>query len=165
MLPVPGHLACSLILYRCFRLNLFIVVLAAFLPDIIDKPLRYVFHVFPFGRNIMHNIPGVFLISLIVFVCLGRKKALSWGIGHLGHILSDAFESIIAGNKFLIPWLWPFVSYDFSIWSEHTLANFEFNIHLFIIESLLFVLSILLIWPQRKIIKDELLCILRIRRN
>lgn len=147
MIPIPGHLAGGIIIYKVFRLEALVVLLATFFPDLFDKPLRYVFHIFPFGRNVMHSLPGLFFVSAAVFAFWGRKKGVSWAAGHFGHIVCDGIADMVSAGKVFIPWLFPFVMYDF----PHT-SGFSIDWWELALEAGLSVIACVLIWPDRQAI-------------
>jgi hypothetical protein len=145
MVPVPGHLASGIILSRVFRLNMSVVLIATFMPDLFDKPLRYVFHIFPFGRSILHSISGLCLVSLIVFVFWGKKAGLSWVVGHGGHIFCDIIGDITALHKINIPWFWPFITYTF----PHA-SGFKVSYCALSVEIILSIIAFFMIKPELK---------------
>ena len=145
MIPVPGHLASGIILSKVFRLNISVVLIATFMPDLFDKPLRYVFHIFPFGRNVLHSISGLCLVSLIVFIFWGKKTGLSWAVGHGGHILCDAIGDIVAADRIYIPWFWPFITYTF----PHV-SGFKVNYCELTVEIIISIIAFFMIWPWLK---------------
>ena len=143
MIPIPGHLASGIILSGIFRLNLSVVLIATFMPDLFDKPLRYVFHIFPYGRNVLHSITGFCLVSLIVLILWGGKTGAGWAVGHGGHILCDAIGDIVAGaDRTYIPWFWPFITYNF----PHT-SGFKVNYCELTVEIILSIIAFFMIWP------------------
>lgn len=104
MYPIPGHLSCGLAIRAHFRLNFRVVLAATFLPDLIDKLLDDLWHLVPYGRSVMHNIPVLLLIS-VAFAAAFRDRRIgyAWAAGHLAHLIADCS---------FIPWWYPFVQYD-----------------------------------------------------
>jgi len=101
--PIPGHLACSVLGVRLFKAEWTPVVIGAFLPDLIDKPLNDVLHWTPYGRCFMHSWLGLGLCFMAAYYFWGKTTALSYGFGHLAHLIADMDFN---------PWFWPFVRYD-----------------------------------------------------
>lgn len=104
----PGHLAINLLLIKGARkiyseVSYVPALVAAILPDIIDKTFHDYGHLFPYGRNIMHNLTAVLVGGVLIFF-LSKKKtwSVSWMIGHFGHLLGDIS---------FIPWFWPWLYY------------------------------------------------------
>ncbi len=104
MYPVPGHLALSILGNRYFQAEWVPVILGAFMPDLIDKPLNDIFYLTPYGRYAMHSLAGLAAAVGIVCFFTNWKTAYSYGLGHFSHLLADAD---------FIPWFWPFLSYQY----------------------------------------------------
>jgi len=113
MYPVPGHLSVSSVLAKTFNLNIGVVVLAGFFPDIFDKPLYWILNIFPNGRTVMHSLSGLLVMFFLVYLYERKKIAIAWGFGHFGHLICDFSSDLILYNKPLIPWLFPFKIYEF----------------------------------------------------
>ena len=105
MLPT-GHIAVSYLLHRYAGVDLRIVVLAALFPDILDKPLKLVFHLVEGGRSWGHGLPLLLLLSLGIWMWWGKRAGYSWCMGHLFHLLADYPLS------WNVPWFFPFVDYE-----------------------------------------------------
>ena len=106
MLPT-GHLATSYILYRFAKVDWRIAAAASLFPDLLDKPLKLVFHVFPGGRSLGHGLPAVIAISLGMWLWQGRHAGYSWFLGHLFHLFADyPFSGYV-------PWFFPLTDYAF----------------------------------------------------
>ncbi len=163
MYPIPGHLAGSLTLRALTKLNCTILVLTAFIPDIIDKFLCDVLHWTSFGRMVMHNIPVLILIAVVLAAAFRDLKiGYAWAAGHFLHLLSDIS---------FIPWWFPFRQYNWPEAPNVTKATLElrylftwppqitpqvikvYKIHLILMETLMLALAIALWmnWPQNKI--------------
>jgi len=104
-----GHIGISVFLGSFLSLSLFSVIAGALIPDLIDKTL-YLLGLTNTGRFIAHTLFLGILIALIVHIIF-RKKLISISIlsGYLLHLLEDA--------TMFVPWLYPFVNYDFSAYS------------------------------------------------
>jgi hypothetical protein len=101
-----GHLAISLLQHRYLKADLAPVVAGGIFPDVVDKTLCQVLHVTPSGRMFGHTLAGLAVSTAVVGLLGGRRRAWSWALGYLGHLLGD-----VGG---FIPWLYPLVPYDFS---------------------------------------------------
>lgn len=121
-----GHVAISLLEHRYLKADLAPVVAAGIFPDLVDKTLCQVLHLTPCGRMLGHTLLGLAVSTAAVYLarrdvmysrrsCVlelieGRKgrpqrTAWSWALGYLSHLLGDM--------GWFIPWLYPFVDYDF----------------------------------------------------
>jgi hypothetical protein len=101
-----GHLAVSVLQYRYLKVDLAPVVAGGIFPDVVDKTLCQVLHVAPSGRMFGHTLAGLVVSTAVIGLVRGRRTAWSWALGYLGHLLGDVGRSV--------PWLYPFVQYDFS---------------------------------------------------
>jgi hypothetical protein len=116
-----GHLAVPLILRHYFKLDLVPLAAGTLVPDAVDKSLQ-ITGAAPNGRTIAHTLLAVASSTLIVNLLYGRTTARSWLCGYLGHLICDL--------EGLIPWWYPFASYDFqpstrNLWQKikHGLYN------------------------------------------
>ena len=97
-----GHVGITLPVARALRLNMWVVLFTALLPDIVDKTMwwlglgapRYV------GHSLLFLALVVFLFSL-----RGKRGSLAALLGGGSHLLLDSGE--------FVPWFFPFVSYSF----------------------------------------------------
>ena len=101
-----GHLAVSFLLHRYTGTDLAPTVAGGLFPDVLDKTLCQVLHLTPSGRMYGHTLLSLGLSTMAVRAIWGRRAARAWALGYVGHLLGD-----LGGP---IPWLYPFVSYDFS---------------------------------------------------
>lgn len=101
-----GHIGISTFLGSFLSLSLLPVIAGAVIPDLIDKTLL-LFGLINTGRFIGHTLFLGILITLISYIIF-RKKIVSVSLlfGYMLHLLEDAIG--------FVPWLYPFVSYDFS---------------------------------------------------
>jgi hypothetical protein len=100
-----GHLAVSALEHRYVKAALVPVTAAAIFPDAIDKVAHYALGHNSTGRMWGHTLLALLLSSLTVLALFGKHNAASWGLGYLSHLICD-MEGVV-------PWLAPFVTYDF----------------------------------------------------
>ncbi len=100
-----GHLGVSVLTHRYLKADLVPVVVAGVIPDVVDKALCQGLNLTPSGRMWGHTLLGLAVSTVIVRLLWGRQTAWSWAVGYLGHLVAD-----IGGD---VPWLYPFVHYDF----------------------------------------------------
>jgi len=102
-----GHLGITLFIINLLSLSLFYGAIGALLPDLIDKPLNIV-GITSSGRTISHTlIAGMIVFSLAYLLTKNKKITISLTLGYYLHLIEDL--------PFLVPWFYPFVSYDFPI--------------------------------------------------
>lgn len=100
-----GHLGVSVLAHRYLKVDLVPVVVAGVIPDVVDKTLCQGLHIFPSGRMWGHTLLGLAVSTVIVRLLWGRQTAWGWAVGYFGHLVGD-----LGGQ---VPWLYPFVQYDF----------------------------------------------------
>lgn len=124
----PGHIAASLLCHRHLNLDLRLALVAAVIPDLVDKLAYYGLHIVPSSRVPMHTLVAwlgsTLLVLLAAWVC--RRPALrawgfSWFLSYGAHLLCDS--PLVAGK---LPFLWPFLAYDFS--SPHLPLGFVWGL-------------------------------------
>ena len=86
-------------------------------PDLVDKPLGWVFEVLPSGISLGHSIFTATVLCLAMltlgFLYDRREAALAFCIGYLSHLPADVLYPTINGGE--PTWsilLWPFVVSD-----------------------------------------------------
>ena len=72
---LPGHLASAWLAARGLRTDLGGAMAAAMFPDLVDKPLRWVFRVTPNDRLPAHTLLGWWLTTAVVGALWGRRRA------------------------------------------------------------------------------------------
>lgn len=87
------------------------------LPDLLDKPLGWVFDIFPSGISVGHSLVVALGLSVLVltagFRSNYRQESLAFCLGLLSHIPADIFYPMLFGGR--PNWavtLWPFVIRD-----------------------------------------------------
>ncbi|WP_435156829.1 metal-dependent hydrolase [Haladaptatus sp. DFWS20] len=88
-----------------------ILVVATQLPDIVDKPLAWTFHILPSGRSLAHStLTATIGITLVAIYCrrTGREGALAFGVGYISHLVGDIYRPVMTGEYADIAFvLWP----------------------------------------------------------
>ena len=107
-----GHLAVGYLIYSLYAhfryrrpprgSEAILVAFGSLLPDIIDKPLTWTFHVLPSSRSLGHSL---FTASFIIFLAytLERRSGHIYGagafaIGYLSHLVADGYLEFISGE-------------------------------------------------------------------
>jgi len=129
---VLGHIGITAFLASLLMLSPLIAAIASQLPDLIDKP-PYILGISPSGRYIGHTLLAIFLVGFITYL-ITRKKiiALSISFGMFLHLIEDL--------PYFIPWLYPFVNYDF----PKGPFEFHYTLQLFALDMLGLMLLIIL---------------------
>jgi membrane-bound metal-dependent hydrolase YbcI (DUF457 family) len=72
------------------------------LPDLIDKPLTYLFAVLPSGRSLGHSLLFAALLVGVVWLVARQYEQRSlvgaFGIGYVSHLFGDALYPALAGR-------------------------------------------------------------------
>ncbi len=81
-------------------------------PDIVDKPLAWMFHVLPSGRSLAHSLLTASVVIAVVLLFARRYHqevlAVAFGVGYVSHSVSDSFSSLLTGEyDKLTYFLWP----------------------------------------------------------
>lgn len=119
MLPWE-HVAASYLAYSLFSRLAYrraprgdavvLVVLAAMLPDLIDKPLAWGANAIPTGQSLAHSLVFALPAILVARLALGRRLAIAFGMSYLIHVGGDVVFPVALGlgprYRFL---LWPLV--------------------------------------------------------
>lgn len=93
-----------------------VVVVAAVLPDLIDKPLAWQLELLPTGRSLGHSL--LFALPLIALVLLATRRygagdvGPAFSIGYLSHLPADSiYPLVVPGVALDLGYLlWPFAS-------------------------------------------------------
>lgn len=88
------------------------LVLASFVPDIVDKPLAWQFGLFETGWALAHSVFVAVPVSLFVYTIARRydrdREGLAFTFGYLLHLVGDVLPaSLSRGQLSLSPILWP----------------------------------------------------------
>lgn len=119
MLPWE-HVAASYLAYSLFSRVVYrrpprgdavvVVLVAAGLPDLIDKPLAWGFNVIPSGQSLAHSLLFAGPAILLARLATGRRLAIAFGLSYLVHVGGDVVFPVALGQsprfRFL---LWPLI--------------------------------------------------------
>lgn len=91
-----------------------VAVVAAVLPDLIDKPLAWTFGVFASGYSVAHSVfvglPAILLIAAAARRRGAAASGLALVVGYASHLVGDVVYPALIGNSIaLSPLLWPLV--------------------------------------------------------
>jgi hypothetical protein len=128
-----GHLAVAALEHRYARAALVPVTAAAVFPDAVDKVAHYILGHHATGRMYGHTLLAGLVTTLVVVALFGKHNAASWLLGYLSHLVCD-----VGG---VIPWLAPFVAYEFPPQRTFAMAMWAA-----LTRPLIFLEVVLLIW-------------------
>lgn len=118
------HLAVGYLLYSLYTrlggdvppqtLPVLVLAFATQMPDLIDKPLAWVFGILPSGRSLAHSllfaVPAIVAVSVTGFLARRPRIAPAFAIGYLSHLAGDvAYPLITEGDLRIEFLLWPLV--------------------------------------------------------
>lgn len=93
-----------------------VLFVSTLLPDIVDKPLSWLFGLFPSGFSLAHSIfVAVPLIAVVVFGTRARGRdelGIAFAVGYGSHLVGDIVSPIRSGSPIeLSRVLWPLVTH------------------------------------------------------
>lgn len=93
-----------------------VVLFASQLPDLVDKPLAWYFHLLPSGRSLGHSIfIGLPLLGIVFGLASRRDESppgAAFAIGYLSHLATDAVPLYPGDSTSFESVLWPVRQYE-----------------------------------------------------
>ncbi|SEP22529.1 LexA-binding, inner membrane-associated putative hydrolase [Halogranum amylolyticum] len=96
----------------------FALLVATQLPDLVDKPLSWVFHLFPQGVSVAHSVFVAVPLGLLAVAAAAQLRRLEVGVaftvGWWSHLLGDVATALLYGygTEFaLMRVLWPVATF------------------------------------------------------
>lgn len=82
------------------------------LPDLVDKPLAWVFGILTNGRSLAHSALTMCVVCGLVWVVARRRGrtrlAVAFAVGYASHLATDALAPLLAGDYHDLAYLvWP----------------------------------------------------------
>lgn len=120
-----GHLALGYLLYspvvRLIRgraptsAEVVALVFGTQLPDLVDKPLSWVFHVTPQGYSVAHSVFVAVPVGLLALAIAARRDRTAVGaaftVGYWSHLFGDVLFAVGLGQRYTVErLLWPVVT-------------------------------------------------------
>lgn len=117
-----GHLAFGYVVYSLVSRGWFeepprgsgvyVLALSTQLPDLVDKPLSWVFGVFPSGFSVAHSVFVAIPVGIAVAVVARRSDHLATGVafvvGYWSHLVGDLLVGTVTQQPYVIERvLWP----------------------------------------------------------
>lgn len=106
-------------LVRADRYAILAALAGSQFPDLIDKPLAWVFGVLPSGRSLAHSLFALAVVCTAVYAFFHvrrREVGLGFAVGYLTHLVGDAIGPALEGSYgelgFLLWPLTPAPAYD-----------------------------------------------------
>lgn len=95
-------------------------------PDLVDKPLGWIFHILPSGVSLAHSALVAGPLTLCLFVLAARhewaRAGLPFAVGYLSHLPADVAYGLLAtGSSDASFLLWPLVPQESVIGSRSVL--------------------------------------------
>jgi hypothetical protein len=144
------------------RDEVILVLVATQLPDLIDKPLAWVWGVLPSGRSLGHSLlTAVLLLALVTYVSSRydrRALALPFGVGYLSAIVTDLPPTIWHDPSRAAFLLWPLLpspEYETEPTVEAHLATLELSLSLVAQLTFTLALSVLIVYSLRNRLSSE----------
>jgi hypothetical protein len=104
-----GHVAAASLAAKAFGTDLRAGLAVSMFPDLIDKPVRWVFRLTPNDRIPAHTLLGWTLSTAVALALFGRRFARGWAVGYGSHLLCDEVNAHL--NPGRIYFWWPFRRY------------------------------------------------------
>jgi hypothetical protein len=98
---LAGHMGIAVFLGRFFRLSPALAALGALIPDLIDKPLPYIFGI-GYTKFVGHTLLLCALLYILPALANRRAAGASLAFGAMSHLVFD-FGGVL--------WFYPFVEY------------------------------------------------------
>ena len=120
-----GHLAFGYVIYSLLSrawfdepprgLSVYVLAFATQLPDLVDKPLSWVFGVFPSGYSVAHSALVAVPLGLAVLALAARRERLPVGVafavGWWSHLVGDLLVGAVTRQPTVLGRvLWPLVT-------------------------------------------------------
>ena len=106
----PGHVAAAGLAAKLLGTDLRATLAVSMFPDLVDKPLRWVFGRTPNDRIPAHTFVGWSLTSVLVTLAFGWRVGKGWMVGYGSHLLCDQANAHL--NPGRIYFWWPFRRYE-----------------------------------------------------
>ncbi len=105
----PGHVAAAILASKVSGTDLKANLAVSMFPDMIDKPVRWLFRLTPNDRIPAHTFLAWTLKSLVAYLLGGSCFARGWWVGYGSHLLCDELNAHL--NPGRIYFWWPFRRY------------------------------------------------------
>ena len=104
-----GHVAAASLTSRALKTDLRAGLAVSMFPDMVDKPIRWLFRLTPNDRIPAHTLLACTVSSLFVRFLFGQRFAQGWVVGYGTHLLCDEINAHL--NPGRIYFWWPFRRY------------------------------------------------------
>ena len=109
----PGHVAAAYLAARALGTDRRAGMAACMFPDLIDKPVRWLFRLTPNDRIPAHTLLACLLTYLGMRHLWGRRVAQGWLAGYGAHLLCDQANAHLNPGRLYL-W-WPFKRYKMHV--------------------------------------------------
>lgn len=108
---LPGHVAAAYLAACVLHVDMRSTLCACMYPDLIDKPLRWLFGLTPNDRIPAHSLPWAAMTTCLVVRLGGKSYVRGWMVGYAAHLLCDEVNAQFNPGR-IYPW-WPFKRYTY----------------------------------------------------
>ncbi len=105
----PGHVAAAYLVSNALGTDRRTTLAVSMFPDLVDKPVRWIFGITPNDRIPAHTCAAWVLTSGIMRLLFGSRVAIGWATGYGSHLLCDEINAHL--NPGRIYFWWPFKRY------------------------------------------------------
>ena len=141
----PGHVAAAGLVSRALGTDMRATLAVSMFPDVVDKPVRWVFRLTPNDRIPAHTLLGWVCTSSLVRLLCGPRAAWGWFVGYGTHLACDELNAHL--NPGRIYFLWPFRRYRMHIGPTGLTSSIhDFSPASIVIEATLTVLALSVWW-------------------
>lgn len=109
----PGHLAAATLAARALKADRGASLASSMFPDLIDKPVRWLFGITPNDRIPAHTLLACLLTTTVSRVVAGKRFGYGWLVGYGSHLLCDEVNAHL--NPGRIYFWWPFKRYEMHV--------------------------------------------------
>ena len=106
----PGHVAAAGLAARLLKAEPRAALAASMFPDLVDKPVRWLFRRTPNDRIPAHTFLGWALTTALAALLFGRVAARGWCVGYAAHLACDEVNAHL--NPGRIYFWWPIKHYQ-----------------------------------------------------
>ncbi|HUV93792.1 MAG TPA: metal-dependent hydrolase [Anaerolineae bacterium] len=106
---LPGHVAAAYLAATALGTDRPAGLVASLFPDLVDKPVRWLFRLTPNDRIPAHTLLVCMLTWLATHLLLGQGFSRGWLVGYGAHLLCDQANAHLNPGRLYL-W-WPFRRY------------------------------------------------------
>lgn len=98
--------------WKMDRTTVVLVALGTQLPDLVDKPLAWTFHILPSGRTLAHSLFALIAVCTLVGYYYRRRGrpdlGVAFAVAYGSHLIGDGYSFLLSGKYAYLSSLgWP----------------------------------------------------------